>query len=297
MYYKSVSKSIPVVRNKRGRPPTGQDRVTAVRLSAALRSQIEEWGKQQPDKPSRSGALRRLVEIALMLAPTMGLERQLLPPLPEEPDDFRPLKQAIVQMISSHMPKLEELAGLQEPNSQLRNEVAEVILLCILTHKFPPKRHSETRKQLLALSGEAASAAEISRRLVSTLAETSGIYPPIKRRYLELFGNQIEQYVTFAKLARGHGNSLTDRGGQRGMLGFRLLVELLCAAFEKVTGRKVSEAARYRGEKQGHEGIYFDFVDAVLSLVRKLAPDMPCPESRLAQDTYVLKVITSRETE
>jgi len=56
---------IPVVRKKRGRPPTGQDPVTAVRLSPALKSQIEDWAKQQPDKPSRSEAIRRLVELAL----------------------------------------------------------------------------------------------------------------------------------------------------------------------------------------------------------------------------------------
>jgi len=60
-----MPKSIPVIRKKRGRPPTGQDPVTAVRLSPALKSQIEDWAKQQPDNPSRSEAIRRLVERAL----------------------------------------------------------------------------------------------------------------------------------------------------------------------------------------------------------------------------------------
>src|SRR2546428_755686 len=53
-----MPKSIPVVRKKRGRPPTGQDPVTAVRLSPVLKSQIEDWAKQQPDNPSRSEAIR-----------------------------------------------------------------------------------------------------------------------------------------------------------------------------------------------------------------------------------------------
>ena len=57
--------SIPVLRKKRGRPPTGQDPVTAVRLSPALKLQIEDWAKQQPDNPLRSEAIRRLVEMAL----------------------------------------------------------------------------------------------------------------------------------------------------------------------------------------------------------------------------------------
>jgi Arc/MetJ-type ribon-helix-helix transcriptional regulator len=60
-----MPKSIPVIQKKRGRPPTGQDPVTAVRLSPALKSRIEEWAKQQADTPSRSEAIRRLVERAL----------------------------------------------------------------------------------------------------------------------------------------------------------------------------------------------------------------------------------------
>jgi len=60
-----AKKSIPVIRKKRGRPATGQDPVSAIRLSPELRSAIEAWAKQQPDKPSRSVAIRRLVEFAL----------------------------------------------------------------------------------------------------------------------------------------------------------------------------------------------------------------------------------------
>jgi hypothetical protein len=58
-------KSIAVVRKKRGRPATGQDPVSAIRLPLSLRSAIENWAKQQPDKPSRSEAIRQLIEFAL----------------------------------------------------------------------------------------------------------------------------------------------------------------------------------------------------------------------------------------
>src|SRR5947199_9777503 len=60
-----AKKSIPVVRKKRGRPATGQDPVSAIRLSTALKSAVENWAKQQEDKPSRSEAIRRLIETAL----------------------------------------------------------------------------------------------------------------------------------------------------------------------------------------------------------------------------------------
>jgi hypothetical protein len=39
--------------------------VLAVRLSPALRSAIESWAKLQSDKPSRSEAIRRLIEFGL----------------------------------------------------------------------------------------------------------------------------------------------------------------------------------------------------------------------------------------
>jgi hypothetical protein len=241
-----------------------------------------EGASAQPQRTSRMSA-----------ASTDGIYNQLCPPPPEEPDEVSSWRRGIARVISSHVPNLEQLVGLEEPNSQFRDDLSEAILLCVLAHNFPPKRRSETRKQLEALSKEAATAEAINRRLVSRLRATSGIYPPIKRRYLELFGNRTDHFAALARMARGHANSLVDRGGPRGMFGFRLLVELLLAAFEKATGAKASDAAKYRGEEYGHEGVFFEFVDTVLRLVRELDPKMPCPESRLAQDTYVFKVVTA----
>jgi hypothetical protein len=60
----STKKVLPKKR-KRGRPATGKDPVSAIRLSPGLRMAIEAWAKQQPDKPSRSEAIRQLVEFAL----------------------------------------------------------------------------------------------------------------------------------------------------------------------------------------------------------------------------------------
>jgi len=44
-----------------GRPATGRDPVLTVRLPPSLRSAIENWAKQQHDRPSRSEAIRRLI--------------------------------------------------------------------------------------------------------------------------------------------------------------------------------------------------------------------------------------------
>jgi Arc/MetJ-type ribon-helix-helix transcriptional regulator len=48
-----------------GRPPTGRDPVLTVRLPPSTRLAIESWAKQQKDRPSRSEAIRRLIEFAL----------------------------------------------------------------------------------------------------------------------------------------------------------------------------------------------------------------------------------------
>ena len=52
-------------KRKRGRPATGRDPVTAIRLPEDLRVRVEAWAAIQNDKPSRSEAIRRLVEMGL----------------------------------------------------------------------------------------------------------------------------------------------------------------------------------------------------------------------------------------
>jgi hypothetical protein len=54
-----------VVRKRPGRPATGQDPVTAIRLSKEMRAAVDAWAAAQVDEPGRSEAIRRLVEIGL----------------------------------------------------------------------------------------------------------------------------------------------------------------------------------------------------------------------------------------
>ena len=54
-----------VIPRKRGRPRTGKDPMLAFRAPPAFTAEVEAWAKRQPDSPSRSEALRRLVELGL----------------------------------------------------------------------------------------------------------------------------------------------------------------------------------------------------------------------------------------
>jgi hypothetical protein len=222
-----------------------------------------------------------------------GIYNQLCPTLPEESDEFAGWRRIIAVAISSHVPELEKLLGSQQPNFQFRDDLSQAILICVLTNKVPPKRHSQNRNELKKISEDAAAAEEIIRGLISRLGETSSIYPPIKSRYVELLAKHVPEYASLASMARAHADALTDEGGLTGMIAFRTLIEGLAHVFENVMGYDVSDAAKYRGAKYGYQGLFFEFVQAVLPLVRKLAPDMPCPESRLAEDTFVFKVVTS----
>jgi len=58
-----MAKSIKVNQKKRGRPATGRDPVSAVRLPVELTAAVDSWGVDH--KASRSEAIRRLVEIGL----------------------------------------------------------------------------------------------------------------------------------------------------------------------------------------------------------------------------------------
>lgn len=64
--YKYMAKSNKVIpKKKRGRPATGKDPITALRLSPKLTHSIESWAADQDDEPNRSEAIRRLIEIGL----------------------------------------------------------------------------------------------------------------------------------------------------------------------------------------------------------------------------------------
>jgi ribosome-binding protein aMBF1 (putative translation factor) len=69
-YYQNMAKwsREKVIPKKPGRPATGRDPVFALRLPNTLRSAIEGWANRQKDKPSRSEAIRRLIELNLKVS-------------------------------------------------------------------------------------------------------------------------------------------------------------------------------------------------------------------------------------
>jgi hypothetical protein len=58
-----MAKSIKVNQKKRGRPATGRDPVSAVRLPTELTAAVDKWGEDHD--ANRSEAIRRLVELGL----------------------------------------------------------------------------------------------------------------------------------------------------------------------------------------------------------------------------------------
>ena len=55
-----------MVKPKRGRPPSGgRDPLMGFRADPATRASIVKWAENQPDTPTLSEAIRRLVEIGL----------------------------------------------------------------------------------------------------------------------------------------------------------------------------------------------------------------------------------------
>jgi hypothetical protein len=76
-YTKNVAESRkPVLPRKRGRPATGRDPLVTFRLPAEAIAAIEAWSRQLPDKPSRSEALRRLVDLGMKAANVLGPRRK-----------------------------------------------------------------------------------------------------------------------------------------------------------------------------------------------------------------------------
>jgi hypothetical protein len=59
-------------KRKRGRPATGHDPHFAFRIPVETIKQIDAWAAQQPDKPSRAEAVRRLIDLGMKAAASRG---------------------------------------------------------------------------------------------------------------------------------------------------------------------------------------------------------------------------------
>jgi hypothetical protein len=63
-----MKKAIPMHGGKRdgsGRKPTGRDPAPTFRISDEFIARLDAWAAKQDDKPVRSEAIRRLVELGL----------------------------------------------------------------------------------------------------------------------------------------------------------------------------------------------------------------------------------------
>jgi hypothetical protein len=62
---KAIQKARGGKRPGSGRKPTGVDPTRTIRLSDDFIAMVDAWSVRQEDKPSRSEAIRRLVELGL----------------------------------------------------------------------------------------------------------------------------------------------------------------------------------------------------------------------------------------
>ena len=60
-----MKKTTPVKQKVMGRPRTGITPLMGFRADPIIRAAIVRWAKKQPDTPSLSEAIRRLVELGL----------------------------------------------------------------------------------------------------------------------------------------------------------------------------------------------------------------------------------------
>ena len=102
---KAIPKRIGGNRPGAGRPATGRDPARTFRLSDEFIAAVDTWAAAQPDKPARSEAIRRLVEIGLTV-PTK--------PLPDdrkEPQDRDDPKQRARELASKAIDKVTDPAA------------------------------------------------------------------------------------------------------------------------------------------------------------------------------------------
>jgi hypothetical protein len=224
--------------------------------------------------------------------PFESVYQLLCPPIPQQTDHFARVRQRIESEISPHLPEWASAIGLQAASPQFCQDLIEAILLCILTHAVPPRRRSETRKILLGISKQSADAAKTIRRLDASLKELTPLPPGIPR--LTELDKQASELAELSAVAKRFAKNFIDLGGKRRMLAFHQLLEGLLRAFESATGHKASVS--WSEHKDQYEGSVLKLVKIVLKVVRKIAPNMPCPSSDLAENIYVYKFVNSHRS-
>ena len=65
-------RSVTVRKKARAAPPTGKGTLSGLRLAPATLARVDRWAATQQDDPSRSEAIRRLVELGLGIAQRAG---------------------------------------------------------------------------------------------------------------------------------------------------------------------------------------------------------------------------------
>jgi len=101
-----MKKSISVNKKSRGRPKKkgGVYPVTAVRLPPVVGAEVDKWAGAQADAPTRSEAIRRLVELGLTAKPrSASSERQRVA--------FADLASKAIDSLTTGEPESDEKAG------------------------------------------------------------------------------------------------------------------------------------------------------------------------------------------
>ena len=134
-----LNKVIP--KKKRGRPATGKDPLTALRLPPALTRAIENWASEQPDEPNRSEAIRRLVELGLTVktkARSTGRPSAAV------------VADLAVEAIDSLGPQVKAPARpVGKPGRRLRaQELATKTIEKIIDPAAPPEERAQRRRRL-----------------------------------------------------------------------------------------------------------------------------------------------------
>jgi hypothetical protein len=136
-----MKKSIKVHPKGRGRPATGRDPAVTIRLPEAVLASVKNWAMSQEDQPPRSQAIRRLVELGLMVKrkarPTGRPSAALVADLAAE-------------AIDSLGPKVKAPARpVGKPGRRLRaQELATKAIEKIIDPAAPPEERTERKRRL-----------------------------------------------------------------------------------------------------------------------------------------------------
>ncbi len=187
----------------------------------------------------------------------------------------------------------ETLVGLDRPNAEFRERIADAIFWAVCFHHLRPKRARVVRNDLRSIERRANAAVAGLTELSGELQRsTFARWPEFLEPRLARLASAIDVLQTLAADAGRRADKVgPDKGGPTKSWAFDDLITLVADAFEFATGQPAT--VTWSQHRERYEGKFCDLTEQVLPCVEKSVGSRIAPKSARTRGREIQKILTA----